>query len=87
MTWNHRIIRTDGGWADEGHLYQIHECYYESENEEIPTASTEKPTAVSAESVDGLRWMLKQMVKCLGRPVLEYDEEKKEFSEVKTEKP
>lgn len=67
MSWNYRIVHktyteTDGTLA---HIYGIHECYTD------PFGYTENPVDVSAESIEGLRWVLEHMLKALNEPVIE----------------
>jgi hypothetical protein len=64
-TWNHRIIQfvdTDGSpW------FAIHEVHYVDGK---PEMYTEDPVPVASETVEGMRWQLEMMLKCLSFPVL-----------------
>jgi hypothetical protein len=60
MSWNYRVIRTDGADAP---WYAIHEVYYGDDNK--------LPVAVCSE--DGLLWVLEEMTKVASKPVLRDD--------------
>jgi hypothetical protein len=65
MTWNHRVFvkRTD-----EGLWYSIRETFYE--DGEVK-GWTKDEIAPASESLEGLKWVLEQMLKALDKPVLE----------------
>lgn len=73
MSWNYRVIRRvyKNLLGEEEEDYSIHETYYDANNE--PNAITVKPISVSADDVDGLRWILKKMSEAVEKPVLDYD--------------
>lgn len=61
MHWNHRVVKHDG-------MYYIEEVYYDKNGN--PDWHTNSEPVV-AEDVEGLRWLLESMLKCLKQPVLE----------------
>jgi hypothetical protein len=62
--WNHRVLVTE----HKGELYfQIHEVYYTKGK---PDSYTANPVSLGADTIDGLRWTLKHMKKCLVKPAL-----------------
>lgn len=73
MPWNHRVIRTAPDTPDGEAVFAIHEAFYDERMavDAIPHSWTAEPVEVSAEDMDGLRWMLEKMEACLDKPVLE----------------
>lgn len=72
MTWNHRVIKTEGEWEDS---YQIHEVYYnEAGRPKACTASSVKPYG---ESVEELEEECRRFVKACLQPVLDMVDFKK----------
>lgn len=67
MSWNYRVIRTEH--AGEPH-YAVHECFY-VDGEAIPNSWSLEPTEVSAETRDGLLWVISVMAEGIAKPVLE----------------
>jgi hypothetical protein len=67
MSWNYRVVRSPN--AEEG-ISAIHEVYC-SEASGEPRSWTENPVDVSAENLDGLRWVLDRMQDALSKPILE----------------
>lgn len=63
--WNHRLMAEQ---TDEEIYLSIHEVHYDKN--EIPVGYTEKPISVSAETVDGVKWVLEKMIDCLQKPIL-----------------
>lgn len=59
---------------DHGVWLAIHEVYYSESGE--PHGWADEITPYSDEGLDGLRWVLEQMIKALDKPILEYKEEK-----------
>ena len=68
MSWNYRVIRSPN--AEEGYSFAIHGVYG-SEASGEPRSWTENPVDVSAENLDGLRWVLDRMRDALSKPILE----------------
>ena len=65
MTWNHRVIRTE----HEGEYhYSIHEVHYDDAGEII--GWTSDAIEVSAETRDGILWVLDKMKVAVANPVL-----------------
>ena len=67
MYWNHRVIRTEHAGEP---FYAVHECHY-ADGETIPHSWTSEPADVSAETRDGLFWVLSAIVEGIALPVLE----------------
>lgn len=67
--WNHRVMRH----VDDGEeWFAIHEVHYDDDG--TPHSWTEQPTSVSStDGIDGIEWALEGMLKCLKKPVLEYE--------------
>lgn len=64
--WNHRILAHEGC---EGEIWlQVHEVYYNDLNN--PIGYSQNAAKVGDETIKGLEWTLKQMKKCLKRPIL-----------------
>lgn len=65
-TWNHRVIQF--AEPSDGSLwYAIHEVHYVDGK---PESYTEDPVPVASETIDGMRWTLERMLKCLEHPPL-----------------
>ena len=70
MTWNHRIL---ANVQDNGSVYfQIHEVYYDKFGK--PDSYTLNPITLGAEDIDGIKWTLKRIKKCLKKPILYHGE-------------
>jgi len=74
MGWNYRVFKTEHENYTE---YNIHEVYYESDNDNKPmgyTANPVRPEAIYDEEnstpVADLRWQLKKMLEALDKPIL-----------------
>jgi hypothetical protein len=68
--WNHRVMRH----KKEGKTWlAIHEVYYNDEGE--PHSWTEEPVSLAGECIEDLREELKQILRCLDKPTLEYKNE------------
>lgn len=86
MSWNFRVMRHTQVDKATGRVVSewlaFHEVYYESiEVNDLEVSSsdvgyTENPVAMTAESIDELRFMLNRMLGALDKPILEYKESK-----------
>lgn len=65
MEWNYRVVKKAG----EGELYSIREVFYQ-ENGSIE-AIVSDPVAPTSETVEGLRKVLKEMLKATKKKELE----------------
>ena len=76
--WNHRVVRRTWkpGTEDEEVSYSIHETYYGLGDKEDRVSITLEPTAPYADSVEGLREVLEQMLRALNAPALDYETRK-----------
>jgi hypothetical protein len=79
MRWNHRIIKDVCQVTGETYL-EIHEVYYN--DNDIPNAATKNPITISGENLTSLIWTVDKIKECLGKPMLEWDEEKGIYIEV-----
>lgn len=68
MSWNYRVIRTED---EAGVCYTLHECHYNKKGDTIPTSWTVEPADVTAETRDGLMWVLSVMTEGTAQAVLE----------------
>ena len=66
--WNHRVMKRT--YDDEVEL-GIYEVYY---TDDEVTGFTKHPVKLVAEDIESLEWSLNQMLECLGKEVLDYDE-------------
>ena len=66
--WNHRVMKRT--YDDEVEL-GIYEVYY---TDDEVTGFTKHPVKLIAEDVESLKWSLNQMLECLEKEVLDYDE-------------
>ena len=60
MSWNFRVVKTDG-------LYSIHDVYYD-ENLEIMNVGRESP--VIGEDIEELKWALQKMLAACDKPII-----------------
>ena len=74
MSWDYRVVRSEYPGAAGLFCLAIHEAYYD-EGESEPHSITANACAVNCDEeddgVEGLRWMLEQMLKALDRPIVE----------------
>ena len=70
MHWNYRVIRSQQD-RDAEAVYAIHECYYETPGDKIPTSWTEQPADLLSETRSGLLLVMSKMAGAVGKPVLE----------------
>lgn len=66
--WNHRVMKRT--YDDEVEL-GIYEVYY---TDDEVTGFTKHPVKLVAEDIESLKWSLNQMLECLEKEVLDYDE-------------
>jgi len=59
--------------VDSDYYYAFHECFYHKPTDTVPHSCTENPVNVSAETMEGLKWVLERMTAALAKPVLEFD--------------
>ena len=67
MSWSYRIVKKQNGDAE---WYGIHEVYYDGDGK--PTACTEDPITLDAESMEDFDWMLAQFKIATNQPWLNY---------------
>jgi hypothetical protein len=63
MTWHYQAMRRKDDFGVE--YFAIHEYFVGIEGDENQVSWTQSPVVLLAESVEDLRWMLKQMLKDL----------------------
>ena len=83
MVWNHRVMLRDYGRGYKS--LEIYEVYYEKEKDGNlniigSTQDPINPYADTEEGLDVLKIVVKRMIDCLNKPVLDY-ETRKEVSE------
>lgn len=74
MGWNHRVLAFI--YEDEVQL-QIHEVYYNKKGK--PNGYTSNPISINGGSLKDIKWTLKQIKKCLKKPVLSVDNFPKKY--------
>jgi len=65
MSWNHRILAHRDG--DE-FFFQIHEVHYDTDGK--PRGYGAPCASVCGNTIDGIKWTLDKMSKCIEKPVL-----------------
>lgn len=72
MSWNHRVVRREYPDAapSERIAYGIHEVYYDAEGK--PDRVTQSAINAWGGTVDELRDNLRQMLRALDQPILNY---------------
>lgn len=74
MVWNHRICRHRATSAlEHEEALSIHEVYYPDPGS-APDGVTLDPVPVAGENIEELRNTLNRMLRCLEKPVLEFEE-------------
>ena len=70
MSWNHRVLATEYKHKDGTieMFFQIHEVYYNKSGE--IRCHTKEGVKIGGDSVKSLKWINKQMKKCLKKPIL-----------------
>lgn len=67
-SWNHRVMAS---MFDGDRYFSIHEVHYDEKGE--PYAYSTEPASIESENIEGLKWTLEQMSKCLDKPILWQD--------------
>ena len=65
MSWNHRVLAYK---TNNGVYLQIHEVYYNKKG--VPSYYSEEPITVGDDDLDGLSFVLSEMIKCISKPIL-----------------
>lgn len=65
MSWNYRILAQKDG---DGLYLQVHEVYYNEENE--PTSCTINPITIGGSDLKSIYWSLKHMMMAKNKPIL-----------------
>ncbi len=73
MGWNHRIIKDVCQVTGETYL-ATHEVYHNDNG--IPNSATIQPISFLFEDIKSLKWTVDRIKECLGKPILEWNEEK-----------
>lgn len=71
MSWNYRILAHP---QEEEVFLEIHEVFYDGEDESKATTCTVNAVTVGAEDVDGVKWSLEMMAEALDKPILWADD-------------
>lgn len=82
MTWNYRLMRREYQnplTRETEVVYGIYEVYYDKDGE--VNGWSKDPENVLSESVDGIQWMVEKFSEALGKPILEYKDERCETSD------
>jgi hypothetical protein len=66
MAWNHRVLANK--ISDDCTLFSIHEVHYDTNGK--PRSYTSEAIDVTSYTPKDLKWILKQMRKCLKEPIL-----------------
>lgn len=69
MTWNYRVVSFDQSEYGEPPWLEICEVYYDPSGN--PNAHTSTGVPVSSESIEGLKWVLEQMIEALDKPIIQ----------------
>ena len=73
MHWNYRVMRRLYPNCITGGMYEtfgIYEVYYDENGE--PSGWSMNPESISAETPEGIQWMVEKFQEALTKPVLEY---------------
>ena len=69
MSWNHRLMKMKDGEDD---FYQIHEVHYDKDGE--VKGYTKNGATVGGNNIEEVKWVLREMLAALDKPVLDYEE-------------
>ena len=69
MSWNHRVMKMKDGEDD---FYQIHEVFYDIEGN--VESYTKNGVTVGGNNIEEVKWVLREMLTALDKPVLDYEE-------------
>jgi len=69
MSWNHRVMKMKDGEDD---FYQIHEVFYDKEGN--VESYTKNGVTVGGNNIEEVKWVLREMLAALDKPVLDYKE-------------
>ena len=69
MSWNHRLMKMKDGEDD---FYQIHEVFYDKEGN--VESYTKNGVTVGGKDIGEVKWVLREMLAALDKPVLDYEE-------------
>lgn len=69
MSWNHRLMKMKDGEDD---FYQIHEVFYDKEGN--VESYTKNGVTVGGKDIGEVKWVLREMLAALEKPVLDYEE-------------
>ena len=72
MSWNHRVLAFTQ--PDKSIYFEVHEVYYDKNNNNEPIGYGSKVSAISGDSKKDLRWQINAIKKALEKPVLWGDE-------------
>lgn len=76
MSWNHRLLAKEY----KGDVYyQIHEVYYD--NKGNPNSYTANPITIGSDYIEGIKWQLEEITKCLEKPILSLNNFPKEYKQ------
>ena len=65
MSWNYRLLAKEY----KGDVYyQIHEVYYDDNGK--PNGYTANPITIGSNDIEGIKWQLEEITKCLDKPTL-----------------
>lgn len=81
MPWNYRLMRIKNRniiTNKDEFYYSIHEVFYDANTPNASFGYTKDPVDVSAYSVEEIKFMLEKMLKCLEKPILDYEEKTSE---------
>jgi hypothetical protein len=74
--WNHRVLRhrqVEIPRLQRADYLVIHEVYFRDGEEATPHSCTTNGVYVGGDSIEELRETLERMLRCLDKPVLDYD--------------
>jgi len=75
--WNHRVVKRQAKTTDDV-WYEIHEVYYE--NDEVE-GMTENAISPAGTTLSELKEEIKRMLRCLEKPVLDYETRRDKISQ------
>ena len=69
MSWNYRVMAHRSPFDENDIGLQIHEVHYDKKKN--PKAFSKEPAMIGGESIEDIKWILKEIEVCLEKPILD----------------
>ena len=69
MTWNFRVLAHKSPFDENDIGFQIHDVHYDKKMK--PKAFSETPAMIGGDSIEDIKWILKEIELCLEKSILD----------------